>query len=603
MPAQSNAKGRDLGRRTRELLPLTTVAIALALALLVFPSALTLPNPDPAETLEYAPVPPQPGDPPPPDGDLSTLSLGQSSSVTGDGTGGGSAPGPGVGRAPGLIGVGANPSNKRCVGNPPRQTEDPLSPPCVAFFRGDNHGATYQGVTRDEIRLLMYLGGNIVPSSSTRPTTPTPTNAYYDLFEAARDDEPVYVKNLRGWQRYFNDRFQTYGRVVHFFVYFDGGGESPEARRADAAENFALIRPFAVVTDIPFRGNEEVYVEEMARRGVLNFGSLREKSEQYFRNFARLIWGYEPPIEYHAELYSSFVCQKIIGRPVVISGNREPDLDNGSPRRLGLFHTTDQKHPGLVRLAELVREKVEACGGRIVHTATFPECCLTQDRSTDPTGPAANMAAFRDAGVTTILWPGGTEHSHAEAGVGMGYLPEWIVHGAGALDGTEGHRLTRRTTAFDDRAVVVTPEVLHPAFEQQPCYQYFREADRQMARNDVIYACPFYRLLFQVFSGIQVAGPRLGPASVDEGFHAIPRVHSKNPQTPACFYLPGDYTCVKDAQFEIWDAQGVPPGDNRPGCWRVFRGAARYLPGQWPEGNLDSDLPHVGQCNGTPMLS
>src|SRR5437660_234977 len=29
------------------------------------------------------------------------------------------------------------------------QTADPLSPPCVASFSGDNGGATYQGVSRD----------------------------------------------------------------------------------------------------------------------------------------------------------------------------------------------------------------------------------------------------------------------------------------------------------------------------------------------------------------------------------------------------------------------------------------------------------------------
>jgi hypothetical protein len=54
-------------------------------------------------------------------------------------------------------GKGVNPSNKRCVGNPPRQTEDPTSPPCVAFFDGDNFGSTYQGVTGEEIRVLIYV--------------------------------------------------------------------------------------------------------------------------------------------------------------------------------------------------------------------------------------------------------------------------------------------------------------------------------------------------------------------------------------------------------------------------------------------------------------
>ena len=53
------------------------------------------------------------------------------------------------------------PSTKRCVGKPPRQTEDPLAPPCVASFAGDNFGVTYQGVTKDEISVLFYFDGFI----------------------------------------------------------------------------------------------------------------------------------------------------------------------------------------------------------------------------------------------------------------------------------------------------------------------------------------------------------------------------------------------------------------------------------------------------------
>src|SRR5688500_15884936 len=45
------------------------------------------------------------------------------------------------------------PRVRRCVGDPPRQTEDPQSPPCVPYWEGDNGGSTYKGVTRDEIRI------------------------------------------------------------------------------------------------------------------------------------------------------------------------------------------------------------------------------------------------------------------------------------------------------------------------------------------------------------------------------------------------------------------------------------------------------------------
>jgi len=42
-----------------------------------------------------------------------------------------------------------------CVGDPPRQTDDPLSPPCVGPYRGDNGGATSMGVSRGTIKVVL----------------------------------------------------------------------------------------------------------------------------------------------------------------------------------------------------------------------------------------------------------------------------------------------------------------------------------------------------------------------------------------------------------------------------------------------------------------
>jgi hypothetical protein len=49
---------------------------------------------------------------------------------------------------------------RRCVGDPPRQTEDPQSAPCVNRpFVGDNGGATWKGVSANEIRIGIPANG------------------------------------------------------------------------------------------------------------------------------------------------------------------------------------------------------------------------------------------------------------------------------------------------------------------------------------------------------------------------------------------------------------------------------------------------------------
>src|SRR5438067_5052613 len=50
------------------------------------------------------------------------------------------------------------PRVKNCVGDPPRQIEDPQSPPCVNYWQGNNGGATAFGVTANEIRISVPYG-------------------------------------------------------------------------------------------------------------------------------------------------------------------------------------------------------------------------------------------------------------------------------------------------------------------------------------------------------------------------------------------------------------------------------------------------------------
>ena len=95
-----------------------------------------------------------------------------------------------------------------------------------------------------------------------------------------------------------------------------------------------------------------------------------------------------------------------------------------------------------------------------------------------------------------------------------------------------------------------------------------------------------------------MAGPRLGPTSVDKGYHAIPKIPSTNPKVPACFYDPGDYTCVKDAVVMWWDPQGKPPGStSQNGCWRMYEGGKRYLAGTWPQGDVLAQRTPADICN------
>ena len=169
--------------RARRWAPLVAILSSLAIAIFALPSVLNLPQANPAQVAEYAPVPPESEEAAPPGGNFNGLGLGGSSTI-----------GEGVGpvAAPPIQGSQRSPFRCVIVNGIPRQTEDPLSPPCVSFFSGDNGGSTYRGVTKKDINVVIYVGcavgtggGTFAPTSkgeespdagrSSTSTGPRPT--------------------------------------------------------------------------------------------------------------------------------------------------------------------------------------------------------------------------------------------------------------------------------------------------------------------------------------------------------------------------------------------------------------------------------------------
>jgi len=586
----------------RRYTPLGGVLPALLLALFVLPSALNIPQSNPTQTLEFAPIPPEDDDPPPPEAaNLESLSLGTSSTSPGEARGGGGA-GPMV--PPPMIpdGFGERPVTKRCVGDPPRQSEDPLAPPCVAHFEGDNGGATYPGVTADEVRIVIARDAFFcTPSENGCDDETVFKGQYFDLALAPEANpsgsqpEPGNVRTARRFQTFFNQRYQTYGRFLHFYVYFMSGDKTPEDRRADAAQIMQEIDPFATVM-VFSDGLEGEYTAGIAQQDRLVFGSSAgQREDEYYRQFPGLVWSRVATVERSAELFASFVCQRVVAQPVVDTG---VEGDAGQPRRLGMLRSGDPQFPNLTLLAQTVRRITDDCGAVYAVDRVSP---ITMRHSSDPQVQATsteNMAQFQSNDVTTIINPGGMESTHSSAGASLNYRPEWVLFGEGATEGYQSGQ--RQDQDAWSHAWMVTQRPLDPPSQERPCEVAVKEADPSVGTLGISQACNrgWYEDIHQLVTGIQVAGPRLAPESLERGFRAIPAIASDDPTVPACYYVPGDYTCIKDGTIGFWDSDGQASGATSPGCWRMVDGARRHLPYGWPEGNIDANAAVDDPCNG-----
>ncbi len=575
----------DTPRRwTRSYPPLALVGVALLVAVLVLPSALNLPQSQPATVLEYAPVPPEDDEPPPPqDGNLSSLGLGTSSTLAQP-----PPPPPVVGEGEAL-----RPLKFKCVGDPPRQTEDPASPPCVPFFEGDNFGRTYQGVDKEEITVLVYSDAGGQGLTGQLESSP-PAGTYVDIDkprlpncapdQGTGESNPnncdfVVTRSVRGLARYFNSRFQLYNRRVHFWLYFTAADTAAE-RRGDAVANWEKLKPFGVLDQATFNGFNAEYQTAMAQLGVLSFASTEGSlPASFYRKIAPLAWGFYPDVEHWSDMYSSYVCQKVWPYPVRRFNNGQGP-ENGQKRRIGLWWANDPANPDLKLFADLVKQKLRRCGVTWVTESTYSKTGYAIDGQDTGTEGTQAVARFSSADVTTVLYMGGVETRFANSADAARYYPEIVIAGDLDVDSNAIGRLQNQNVWRN--AWGQTFHVRINRFEDSPGYRAFKEGDPSGDDSAAVVSREPYRDFFMLFQAIQVAGPRLTPEQIDEGFHALPEKPSVDPFVAAFFFDVGDYTSVKDSAEEWWDPNGRPVGGGaQPGCWRMVNEGRRYLSGKW----------------------
>jgi hypothetical protein len=530
-----------------------------ALALLL-PSGLTLPNSGPPTLAEYAPVPGS-GEG---RSDTGELALPGSGGIGAGGGGGGTAsesPDPG-GLVPGDQGsLIRKPGTKRCVGNPPRQTEDPLSPPCIAFFEGDNGGATAKGVTADEVRVVLRA-----PSVSRDRRA----GQVVDCAEPVSDEDTTPDYFCKAYMTYFNARYQTYGRRVHLY----------SAHDLEVDELDERYRLFGSVAEYP-QGSRGKRVGQIA-------AGYSSETRAGHRKNAPHSWAFRPDIDDMAALAASHICLKLVGGRARFAG--DPGYQT-QPRTFGYW----QSGPELKDFDRFVLAGVKERCGLVIDDARIATTFTDQ----------TNAARLKAAGVTTvILMASDSVATITRQATAAQWFPEWVVPGSENFLAANINLYGRLADPLQwANSFALTVDYRRPAIHEQFWYQAFREGcptcpEPSLASNngDAARVGMIYDSLTMLFYGIQAAGPRLTIANVDRGLHAIPPHGSVSPFRPAAYFAPGNYTFIKDATALWWDPTGQPPGASERGCWRLAHDGRRFRVGEWHRG--DADLRAPGACQG-----
>lgn len=460
---------------------------------------------------------------------------------------------------------------RRCVGDPPRQTEDPQSPPCVPYFDGDNGGATYQGVTRDEIRVA-------VPRLS---------------FGGATDEQVQLLVD------HFNRRYEFYGRKLVPEFYEPTGGTfaqpNPPDMIADAVMVDEEIQAFATLGYADRKGSEHHYYDELARRGVVSSAYRAETTatEERYRRFAPYEWNFTPTIGAMLTGLGDMVCRTLSGMPP--QGGGAQGGNQGPPDPLG-GGQDDGDENRVFGLAYLRTPDGETPPIRILEN-TLAGCDVTlaaqvEDDSAAPNGSNV-VLKMRDAGVTSVIYLGDAgplRSNYMNAATNQGYFPEWVVSSYIDLDVENAFQPGNASPEQSQNVLGVSfRDKLLPR-QNMPWYWAVKEGDPQADPSGGLYypMMARYHQLLQLASGIQLAGPELTPEAFEQG---LQQADFPNPGAggPPAYQAAVDYSgrhTPSDSAM-LWyysprDSGIVDPGV--PGAVCYVNDGTRYRVGGFPAG-------------------
>lgn len=442
------------------------------------------------------------------------------------------------------------------------------APPCGQAYTGDNGGATWEGVTKDTIRLVWF-----------HPQENPATQAALAAAGADDSNENEYA-TVRDFVAYFSAHYNLWGRKIDLRIY-EGSGKSEDdsVGKADAIRIATEFKPFAVLN----APASNAFVTELTARKILTIGTVSQPIDFYLKN-APYVWAQTLMSSHQGYVHrAEYIAKRLKGRPAKWAGTPTFKTQN---RVFGLlwYETPDGAYKSGV---DFFKQELAKAGVSLKVDFAFTGANL--DPAATQNQARTMIAKMKDEGVTSIIFSGDPLSPAiftAEADRNQ-YEPEWILTGS-ALTDTAIFARTYSKTQWDSAfglsflAARVTPAATDPARLHQ--WHHGRSPTAANTFN-VIFANPFI-----FFTGVHMAGPKLTPASFRDGLFRYPPTGggATSPLTSwgkHGYWQWEDY-CQWDDTTEIWwdnTAQGPDePGNQGAGLYRYVDNGKRFLPGTHP---------------------
>lgn len=453
-----------------------------------------------------------------------------------------------------------------CVGNPPRQTFDPQSPPCISGWVGDNGGATAPGVTANEVRYWIYGG-------------------------SAESD-----RILKDLETYFNLHFEMYGRKLHIInEQQPGTGNTCSSRQAAADWVAKQAKAFAAGE---LSTDAVCWYGALARDHVISVNAAPQASGAQQSQLAPYVWSYTTPGEDLMAGTGEMICKQLAGKKATYSP--DPVLQNQT-RTFGLINGYDDFEQKISSAP--LEQALSKCGVKLKDNITIEKKSSDDNaENSQDTADAARQAQQavlqmqRDNVSTVIMFGLDAAIQVSASSQAQNYNPEWIL-----LRGDANSAPSVSWRSRDKALLEVTGSPRQVPIEKTSYVRALQEVDPGYcpcsSYVSFFYGALWYESLLMFVSGVQMAGPHLTPSTFERGLQRTTFPNPPDPLNEGTVSFAGRHAMIDDLSIAWWNPNAASPypGDS-PGTWCYANGGQRYKLGSFPtQPVLPADL-QSGPC-------
>ncbi|HYK30982.1 MAG TPA: hypothetical protein VEV63_03435 [Streptosporangiaceae bacterium] len=434
---------------------------------------------------------------------------------------------------------------------------------CYAPFKGNNGGATYQGVTANSIKVVLYLA-----------EPHDPVLSYIEGSIADTDTNAQTIATVKGYAKFLQTYYETYGRTIDLIPFVATGPATDDvSARADATTIVETIKPFAVIGG-PILTS--AFGQEIVANKIFCIDCLPDQPNGYYAANSPYVIGLGMNGDEGQVQLADYIGAQLAGRPAAFAGN---SAMHSQKRKFGLVYisTGQESETQTNHFVQSLAKLHVKLAARIAYTSP-----VTIDS-------VSIIAKLKAAGVTSVIFSGDpvAPGSLTRAATSQNYFPEWIISGAALTDTTIFARTYDQKQWAHAFGISFLAARTDPKVSGSTYLYHWFYGKNPPAHTGSAVTTPLITLLYVA---VQATGPDLTPANLLAALFAAPKPPEALTQPMITYGHHGiwpqtDYLGIDDATEIWWNPKASGPDElnhQGKGMYEYVQGGKRYLPGLWP---------------------